>query len=123
VREAGRGGKAVARKPEGVSPFQRRVYEAVCRIPRGRVSTYARVAAEVGCGAPRAIGQALKRNPYAPRVPCHRVIGADLGLGGFDGCRAGLAVSRKRALLKAEGVEFRGGRLADERLVFRYGAG
>lgn len=106
-----------------VTAFQARVFEAVSRIPRGKVSTYARVAAAVGCRSSRAVGQALMRNPYAPRVPCHRVIGSDLGLGGFNGCRVGHEVSRKQALLKSEGVEFRDGRLADERCLFGYGAG
>lgn len=98
--------------------FQRRVYAALCRVPRGRVTTYRRLAEAVGCRSCRAVGQALKHNPDAPRIPCHRVIASDLSLGGFMGCTAGPALRRKRARLAAEGVRFRGGRLAEpQRLV------
>ena len=65
-----------------ITSFQRRVYDAVVMIPAGCVSTYRLVALYIGCGAPRAVGQALRVNPYAPRVPCHRVIASDLRIGG-----------------------------------------
>ncbi len=67
--------------------------------------SYAAVAVAVGCRAPRAVGQALRANPYAPEVPCHRVVASDRGLGGFNGDRTGEAIARKIALLKSEGVE------------------
>jgi len=89
-----------------VTDFQRRVYEACSRIPSGRVATYAALARAIGCGSPRAVGQALKRNPLAPTVPCHRVVASDLTLGGFMGRRAGPEVLRKRKLLREEGVGF-----------------
>jgi methylated-DNA-[protein]-cysteine S-methyltransferase len=69
----------------------------------------------VGCRCPRAVGQALRRNPFAPRVPCHRVLAADLSLGGFSGQRQGPEVARKRQLLLSEGVGF----LADGRVADR----
>jgi len=103
-----------------VTAFQRRVYAAVARIPRGRVTTYWQLARAIGCGSARAVGQALKRNPFAPTVPCHRVIAADLSLGGFRGRMCGAAVYRKRALLRREGVRFRGGRLADRSRLLRF---
>lgn len=57
------------------TPFQRKVYEAILRIPKGEVRTYAEVARMIGQpNAARAVGQALKRNRWAPRIPCHRVI-------------------------------------------------
>jgi methylated-DNA-[protein]-cysteine S-methyltransferase len=94
--------------------FQARVYAALCAIPPGRVTTYGRLARALGCGSPRAVGQALRRNPFAPAVPCHRVIAADLTLGGFNGSRGEAAVARKRARLHAEGVAFDdAGRLLD----------
>ena len=86
--------------------FQRRVYGAVSRIPRGSVATYGQVARVIGCGSARAVGQALRRNPFAPRVPCHRVIRADLTIGGFSGETAGREIERKLALLESEGVAF-----------------
>jgi methylated-DNA-[protein]-cysteine S-methyltransferase len=94
-----------------VTPFQQRVYDAVSRIPRGKVATYAEIAACLGCGSPRAVGQALKKNPFAPRVPCHRVIAANLTIGGFQGKIAGAAIRRKLQLLEGEGVRFAKGRL------------
>lgn len=105
---------------KAITPFQQRVYEAVSRIPRGCVSTYKLVARHVGCGSPRAVGQALRVNPYAPDVPCHRVIAADLGIGGFMGKAAGATIRRKLGMLAAEGVRFREGRLVDAGRVFDF---
>ncbi len=95
------------------TPFEERVYAAVRRIPRGRVATYKQVAAWIGCGSSRAVGQALKRNPSAPMVPCHRVIASNLRLGGYAGERSGQALARKQRLLAEEGVRFRNGVLTD----------
>jgi methylated-DNA-[protein]-cysteine S-methyltransferase len=103
-----------------VSPFEQRVYGATRQIPRGRVTTYALLASAIGCRSARAVGQALRRNPFAPRVPCHRVISSDLRLGGFEGWREGAPVRRKKALLAAEGVFFLRGRLADASRVFAF---
>jgi methylated-DNA-[protein]-cysteine S-methyltransferase len=96
-----------------VTLFQQRVYDVVADIPRGRVATYKDIAAHIGCGSPRAVGQALRRNPFAPRVPCHRVISASLTVGGFQGEVEGVAVRRKVQLLEAEGVLFSGGKLTE----------
>ncbi|MFA9480137.1 MGMT family protein [Phycisphaerales bacterium AB-hyl4] len=81
--------------------FHQRVWAMTARIPAGRVTTYAAVAAALGSRGARAVGQALNRNPYAPAVPCHRVVGSDGRLTGFAG---GLA--KKRDLLAEEGVGF-----------------
>jgi methylated-DNA-[protein]-cysteine S-methyltransferase len=86
------------------SAFRRTVYAALCRVPAGQVTTYGALARAVGCRCPRAVGQALRHNPFAPRVPCHRVVATDLSLGGFNGQRGGPALERKRQLLQAEGV-------------------
>ncbi len=64
--------------------FEQRLYAACKRIPCGKVATYGQLA-QILNSAPRAVGQALRRNPYAPVVPCHRVIAASLELGGFSG--------------------------------------
>jgi methylated-DNA-[protein]-cysteine S-methyltransferase len=69
------------------------------------------------------VGQALRRNPFAPEVPCHRVIAADLTIGGFAGRRQGREIVRKQALLAAEGVRFtRAGRLAEPERLYRFDA-
>ncbi len=83
-----------------VTPFANAVYRIVARIPRGKTMTYAQVARAIGHPrAYRAVGNALNRNPFAPRVPCHRVIRSDGSTGGFASGPAA-----KRALLRREGV-------------------
>lgn len=80
------------------------IYAAVTRIPRGRVSTYGRVAALIGLArGARTVGWALHGNPYGRAVPCHRVVHKDGGL--TDSFRGGKAGHRR--LLEAEGVTFR----------------
>jgi len=96
-----------------VSPFARRVYDALLEIPQGKVITYAALGRRIGCRSPRAIGQALRANPFTPEVPCHRVIASDLTPGGFTGQRSGPALGKKLRLLAAEGIHFKNGRLAD----------
>jgi methylated-DNA-[protein]-cysteine S-methyltransferase len=83
------------------------------------VLTYAALAAKVGGRSPRAIGQALRVNPFAPTVPCHRVIASDLSPGGFAGRTSGPELARKLRLLASEGVVFRNGRLSDPRRLIR----
>ena len=86
--------------------FETRVYGSLREIPKGRVVTYSVLAAHLECRSAQAVGQALKRNPLAPEVPCHRVIKTNLTLGGYDGKVKGVRVVRKRRLLEEEGVEF-----------------
>ena len=97
--------------PRGVSrqawkrlrPFQQAVYRATCRIPRGQTRSYQWVAQAIGRPkAARAVGRALRDNPFAPTVPCHRVIRSTGALGGFVRGEAA-----KRRLLAAEGVPTR----------------
>jgi O-6-methylguanine DNA methyltransferase len=80
--------------------FSRRVLSAVASIPYGQTRSYAWVAEAAGCprGA-RAVGQVMARNPLAPIVPCHRVIGSDNNLVGFGG-----GLNLKQCLLRMEGV-------------------
>ena len=70
---------------DGVPAFHQRVYEAARAIPPGRVKTYGELARELGdAGASRAVGQALGHNPFAPIVPCHRILAAQGASGGFS---------------------------------------
>lgn len=88
----------------GIAPFQQRVYEVARAIAPGRTLTYGEVAAAIGePGAARAVGQALGHNPYAPIVPCHRVLGARSGAGGFS---AEGGVVTKLRLLEMEKARF-----------------
>ena len=82
-----------------LTAFQRQVYRAICRIPRGQTRSYQWVAARIGRPrAARAVGTALHRNPFAPNVPCHRVVRADGSLGGYA-----RGPAKKHALLRQEG--------------------
>lgn len=81
----------------GVPEFHQRVYAIARRIVPGQLRTYGEVAAELGDKAlSRAVGQALGRNPFAPIVPCHRVVAANGKPGGFSG--GGGALTKLRML-------------------------
>ena len=109
---------------ERVTVFRRKVYEALLEVPRGAVTTYGLLAGRVGCGSARAVGGALRANPFAPEVPCHRVVASDLSIGGFCGETEGAEVRRKIRLLRAEGVPLDGaGRLTDASRVWRFPGG
>lgn len=87
----------MARTP---TPFEEQVYRVVRRIPKGRTRTYRWVAEQLGDpGLARAVGNALSRNPYAPDVPCHRVIKSDGTLGGFA-----WGLKKKLEMLREEGA-------------------
>ena len=82
--------------------FQLKVWAYLRKIPRGSVKTYAQVARAIGKPlAVRAVANAIGKNPYAPKIPCHRVIRSNGLLGGYSG-KGG--VKTKRFLLKKEGI-------------------
>ena len=90
-----------------VTPFQRRVYERLLRIPYGHVATYGEVARDISKEptTARAVGQAVGANPVAIVIPCHRVVAGDGRLVGFRG-----GIARKAALLRLEGINVDGSR-------------
>lgn len=91
-----------------VPPFHRRVYALTRRIAPGLTRTYGEVAAALGePGAARAVGQALGANPFAPIVPCHRVLAAGSKPGGFSGGQGALT---KLQMLEIEGAAWGGTR-------------
>jgi methylated-DNA-[protein]-cysteine S-methyltransferase len=84
------------------SEFQQRVLRTEHAIPRGRVSTYGRLARHLGIPTgPRAVGNCLATNPFPIVIPCHRAIRSDRTLGGYQG-----GVEMKLALLEMEGLRF-----------------
>jgi O-6-methylguanine DNA methyltransferase len=88
-----------------VTDFQKKVYELMTRIPKGKVTTYGELAKVLG--GPhfsRAVGNAVRDNPFAPKVPCHRVIRSSGEIGGFCGETSGENVERKIKMLQEEGV-------------------
>ena len=82
--------------------FQIKVWKYLKTIPKGKVKSYKQVA--IGINSPksaRAVANACAKNPYAPKVPCHRVIRSDGSLGGYSGLGG---IRTKKKLLKSEGV-------------------
>ena len=83
--------------------FQVKVWAYLKKIPRGNIKTYSQVAKAIGKPfATRAVANVIGKNPYAPKIPCHRVIRSDGSLGGYSG-KGG--VKTKRFLLKKEGIK------------------
>jgi methylated-DNA-[protein]-cysteine S-methyltransferase len=87
--------------PAGTA-FQRKVWQGIAAIPSGETLTYGDLAASIHSG-PRAVGNACGANPYPLVVPCHRVVAANQGLGGFARQRGGFLLDVKRWLLRHEG--------------------
>ena len=83
------------------TPFQRQVWQAILAIPNGETSTYGTLATRLH-NSPRAVGNACGANPYPVVVPCHRVVAAHGGLGGFARQRGGFLLEVKRWLLAHE---------------------
>ena len=82
--------------------FQLKVWGYLRKIPRGSTRTYSQVAKGIGKPlAVRAVANAIGKNPYPPKIPCHRVIRSDGSLGGYSG-KGG--VNTKKMLLKKEGI-------------------
>jgi methylated-DNA-[protein]-cysteine S-methyltransferase len=79
--------------------FNQKVWAMTSRIPKGKICTYGDIAHALGTRAYRAVGNALNKNPYAPTVPCHRVVGSSGALTGFAG-----GLEKKRKLLRKEGI-------------------
>lgn len=96
--------------------FAEQCYTALKRVPKGRVTTYKELARALKTKAYRAVGTAMSKNPYAPKVPCHRVVQSNGHIGGF---MHGPAAKAK--LLKHEGVDVLQGRVVDfEKKLFRF---
>ena len=94
--------------------FTQEVYELVKQIPKGYVSTYSNVARALHTKAYRAVGNAMKKNPHAPGVPCHRVINSKGEIGGFAG-----GTRKKIQLLRKEGVEVKNGKIDLDKYFYK----
>jgi methylated-DNA-[protein]-cysteine S-methyltransferase len=103
-------GKVVA----GMS-FCQKVWALTARIPKGKVTTYGHIARKLGSNGYRAVGMAMNKNPYAPAVPCHRVVGSQGALTGFAG-----GLPKKQAMLAAERVPMRDGRVVLDEALFSF---
>jgi methylated-DNA-[protein]-cysteine S-methyltransferase len=99
-----------------LTPFRRRVYRTLLSVPPGRWTTYSAMAKYLGSSA-RAVGNAMRTNPFAPEVPCHRVLAADGRLGGYkgewkvDGHKASGSFSEEKMVRLKEEVDFVDGKV------------
>jgi methylated-DNA-[protein]-cysteine S-methyltransferase len=84
-----------------VTEFQKKVYDVLCTTKRGSTLTYGDIGKLIGCSSPRAVGQALKKNPVPIIIPCHRVVGKNWD-GGFGGETKGEKMDLKKFLLEIE---------------------
>lgn len=99
--------KDVIKALKDKTPFERDVYVATFEIPKGKISTYKRIAEKVGKPkAYRAVANALHKNPLSPVVPCHRVVGSD---GSFGGDKKG--AEWRRTMVKNEGIPVEKGKV------------
>ena len=84
------------------TPFQLKVWNYLKKIPKGKIKTYSQVAKAIGKPkAVRAVANAIGKNPYPPKIPCHRVIRSDGSIGGYSGSGG---IQKKRRLLILENV-------------------
>ncbi len=88
--------------------FAEQVYAVCKKIPEGKVATYKSIAEALGSKAYRAVGNALNKNPYAPFVPCHRVVASSGHVHGFA-----YGLDAKRKLLEKEGIPIRNWKVVD----------
>ncbi|MBI2558493.1 MGMT family protein [Candidatus Woesearchaeota archaeon] len=96
--------------------FNRTTWNLTKKIPKGKVTTYKLLAEAAGTKAYRAVGQALNKNPYAPVVPCHRVVDSKGYLHGFAH-----GLKKKAELLRKEGIKIKNNKIVDfEKVLFRF---
>jgi methylated-DNA-[protein]-cysteine S-methyltransferase len=99
-----------------MTEFQARVLKLVLRIPRGRVTTYKELACALGKPrAYRAVGNAVARNPHPLKIPCHRIVRSDGGIGGYK-----LGIKRKVELLAQEGIKIKNQKVDLESHIFKF---
>ncbi len=95
--------------------FSEKVYELTKQIPKGKVSTYGCIAKALNTKAFRAVGNALNKNPYAPIVPCHRVVKSSGELGGFA-----TGINKKIKILESEGITIKDNKIVGfEKVLFK----
>lgn len=95
-----------------------KVLKMMERIPKGKVTTYKIIAEKIGTNAYRAVGTAVKKNPYAPKIPCHRVVKSDGKIGFYSG-KGGIAAKIK--MLQSEGIRIEKRRIVDfEKVLYRF---
>ncbi len=96
--------------------FSEKCYRVLRKVPKGRVTTYGAIAKTLGTKAYCAVGSSMNKNPYVPKVPCHRVVNSDGKIGGFAS-----GVKDKIKILRREGVGVKNGRVVNfKKKLFRF---
>lgn len=95
--------------------FNEKIYALLRKVPKGKVTTYKALAEALGTKAYRAVGQAMRCNSYAPKVPCHRCVASDGSIGGFSGSGNpnSKEVKRKIRMLRKEGIRLKNNKIVD----------
>ena len=93
--------------------FNERCYEKLSKLPKGKVTTYKALAESLKTRAYLAVGNAMNNNPYAPKVPCHRVVKANGEIGGFAS-----GTKKKTAMLDSEGIKIVDGKIDLDKYLF-----
>ncbi len=94
--------------------FNERCYAVLRKVPKGKVTTYKAIAKKLNSNAYRAVGNAMNKNPHAPKVACHRVIKSDGSVGGFAS-----GTKNKIKMLKAEGIEIKKGKIDLKKYLYK----
>ncbi|GIK83628.1 MAG: hypothetical protein BroJett025_02500 [Patescibacteria group bacterium] len=101
--------------------FAEKIYSQLKKVPKGKVITYKALAQSIGTKAYQAVGTVMKNNPYAPEVPCHRVVATNGTIGGFKGKKSGKAILEKIGMLQKEGVKTENGKIKNfEKVVYTF---
>jgi len=106
-----------------IKSFNEKIYNLLKKVPKGKITTYKVLAEALGTKAYRAVGQAMRCNPYAPIVPCHRVVKSDGSIGGFSGSinPNSKEVRRKISMLRKEGIKIKNNKIVDfENVLFEF---
>lgn len=97
--------------------FKEKVWNLTKNIPKGKVTTYKEIAKALNSKACRAVGTALKKNPYAPKVPCHRVINSNGKIGSYKGKPNS---KEKMILLKKDGIEINNNKIDLKKYLYKF---
>lgn len=96
--------------------FYEKCYIILKEVPRGKITTYKEIANQLNSKAYRAVGKAMNKNPYAPKIPCHRVINSNGNVGRFA-----FGVENKIRILKKEGIKFKENKIINfKRYLFKF---
>ncbi len=96
--------------------FSEKCYEILRKVPKGKVTTYKEIAKALKTRAYRAVGTAMNKNPYAPEVPCHRVVNSNGNLGGFAS-----GTKNKIEMLKKERIKIENNKVVDfEKVLYKF---